>query len=99
MIGTREDFVTDRRFRHHRLDEARPVAHDQEVQLSTRTTVVEPSVDRHFLTVVLGDVFDISAHRQNVISIFSRRSRAFTVRFSTSMALPESATSNSNTPS
>jgi hypothetical protein len=56
MIGTRERLIADRGFRHHRLDEARAVADDEEVDLSTGAAVVQPTVDRDLLPFMPGDV-------------------------------------------
>ena len=46
MVGLFELLVADRRFRHDGLDESGAVAHRQEMNLSARTAVVQPSADR-----------------------------------------------------
>src|SRR5258706_16087927 len=64
MIGAREPLIAHRRLRHHRLDESRAVADDQEMELPARPPVVQPAMDGDLLAVVLRDVVYVSAHIQ-----------------------------------
>jgi hypothetical protein len=64
VVRFRERIVADGRFRHDRLDESRPVANNQEMDLAARPAVVEPPVDGDLLALVLSDVFDVCAHLQ-----------------------------------
>ena len=63
MIGAREQLVSDRRLRHHGLDEAASVPQDEEMNLPARTPVVKPPLDGDFLALVPADVFDVGVHR------------------------------------
>ena len=56
MIRARKRLVPDGGLRHHRLDESRAVADDQEVDLPARPAVVQPPVDGDLLALIPGDV-------------------------------------------
>jgi hypothetical protein len=59
MIGGLEDVLAHGGLRHHRLDEARPVAEDEEMNLAARAAVMEPPFDGDFRALVLADVLDV----------------------------------------
>jgi hypothetical protein len=59
MVGLFEHLFADGGLRHDGLNEARAVAHGQEVNLPARAPVVQPALDGDGLPLVLGDVFDI----------------------------------------
>ena len=62
VVGASERFVAHRRLRHDALDEAGAVAHGEEVDLAARAAVVQPAAERHRLSGVAGDVFDVDVH-------------------------------------
>src|SRR4030095_6847341 len=60
--------------RHDALDESASVPYGQEVDLSTRTAVVQPSAQRDGLAFVFRDVIDARNHE--LVSVRSKRCRA-----------------------
>src|SRR4026208_1941820 len=64
VVGLLEFFVADGGFRHNGLNEAGAVANRQEVDFSARPAVGQPAADRHELTLVFGDVFDVSVQEK-----------------------------------
>jgi hypothetical protein len=62
MVRGGEHVSADRGLGHHGLDEARPVPHDQEVDLAARAPVVQPPVDRDRLPLETSDVVNLHAH-------------------------------------
>ena len=73
MIGGLEDLLAHGGLRHHRLDEARAVAEDEEMDLAARAAVMEPPFDGDLLALVPADVFDVDVRQ----SFSARRQKLF----------------------
>ena len=100
MVGGLEQLLADRGLRHHRLNEAAAVAHDQEMDLAARSTIVQPALDGDFLAFVLADLIDVCllSHQRSAINR-SIRSRAVLARTSVSFVEPRASVSKTSGPS
>ena len=109
MVRGLEHLVANGGFRHDRLDEAGPVADDQEMNLAARSAVVQPSLDDDFFALVAADIFYIDVHTSYQLSgsaesyLISRERyillRAVFARASVSFAEPRTSASNMSDPS
>src|SRR5262245_61082771 len=86
MIGLCERLVTEGLLRHDALDDPGAVPHGQEMDLSARTPVVEPTPQGDGLAFVSGDVFDVQGHES--VSARSNRCRARLASSSTESGAP-----------
>ena len=69
MVGPVEDLFGDVALEDDALDDARAVAHLEEVELSLGAAVVEPALEGDFLSGVLGDVGDIDVLSHGVFLV------------------------------
>ena len=65
VVGPGEQLLADVGLRHHDLDEAGPVANDEEMDLAARAAVVQPAPEGDVLAVELGDVLDVGNGRHD----------------------------------
>jgi hypothetical protein len=68
VVRLRERLVADRLLRHDALDEARAVAHGEEVDLAAGAPAVQPPAQPDRLSLVFRDVFDVRVRH----AVFSR---------------------------